>query len=297
MREFENQKNAKAGTYTGIACGLLLMLFFIVSWKIPVDQPIKEELGMEVNLGNSDFGSGDVQPLVPDPPAKAEKESNTPPKTQVTVSETAKEVETDDKDKEAPEAVVHKPVKPTPKAEKIPVKEKSIPEKSVKATSKIVDNPAPATPKPKYVYKGGDAGGKGGNNSDSWNGSTSQGIAGGKGDQGKINGNPQSDSYTGNGGNGNSGVSISRGLPGRRITRLPCFEDDFNENAKVAVDIRVDQNGNVLSASYQPRGSTTSDSGLREIALRKARSLKFSANPSAADAEIGTIVFNFRLKN
>jgi outer membrane biosynthesis protein TonB len=298
MSHSDQQKNARAGTYTGIVCGLLLLLFFIVSWTIPSPIKPQEDLGMEVNLGNSDIGSGDVQPLIPEAPAKEEREVNTPPKTQVTTAEPVKEVNTDDNDKEAPEAVVHKPAKPEPKATKLPEKEKTVPVKVVaKPSPKIVDNPAPAPPKPKFIYKGGDGGGKGGNNADTWNGSTSQGIAGGKGDQGKINGNPNSDSYTGNGGSGHSGVSISKGLTGRRITRLPSFEDDFNENAKVAVDIHVDQNGNVLSASYQPRGSTTSDAGLREIAIRKAKSLKFSANANAAENEIGTIVFNFHLKN
>jgi hypothetical protein len=297
MSHSENQKNARAGTYTGIVCGLLLLLFFIVSWSIPVPQQPQEDLGMEVNLGNSDKGSGEVQPLIPGAPALEDKEVNSPPKARVTAAAPVKEVATDDNDKEAPEAVLHKPAKPMPKATKLPEKEKTVPEKAVKASPKIVENPAPAPPKPKYVYKGGDARGKGGNNADSWNGSSNQGIAGGKGDQGKINGNPNSDSYDGNGGSGHSGVVISKGLPGRRITRLPSFEDDFNENAKVAVDIRVDQNGSVLSATYQPRGSTTSDAGLREIAIRKAKGLKFSANPSAADSEIGTIVFNFRLKS
>jgi hypothetical protein len=52
MSHTENQKNAKAGTYTGIVCGSLLLLFFIVSWSIPVPQQPQEELGMEVNLVN-----------------------------------------------------------------------------------------------------------------------------------------------------------------------------------------------------------------------------------------------------
>ena len=298
MSTTENQKNARAGTYTGMVCGLLLFLFFIVSWSIPTPAVPPEELGMEVNLGNSDIGSGDIQPLIPEAPSREEQQVNTPPKTQVTAAEPVKEVATDDNDKEAPEAVVHKPAKPEPKATKLPEKEKAVPVKVLaKPSPKIVDNPAPPAPKPKFIYKGGDGGGKGGNNADTWNGSTTQGIAGGKGDQGKINGNPNSDSYTGNGGSGSSGVTISRGLPGRHIARFPSFEDDFNENAKVAVDIRVDQAGNVLSANYQPKGSTTSDAGMREIAIRKAKSLKFSANAGAADSEIGTIVFNFRLKN
>jgi hypothetical protein len=63
------------------------------------------------------------------------------------------------------------------------------------------------------------------------------------------------------------------------------------------VDIRVDQNGNVTSATYQPRGSTTSDAGMREIALRKARSLKFNASADGPETDMGTIIFNFKLKD
>ena len=42
----------------------------------------------------------------------------------------------------------------------------------------------------------------------------------------------------------------------------PSFEDDFNENAKVAVDITVDAGGNVTSASVNPRGTTTTNANV-----------------------------------
>lgn len=295
MESFERKKNAQAGTWTALICGGLLVLFFMISWTPPAPVEIPQEEGIEVNLGNSETGLGDIAPMIPDPPAREETEVNSPPKQQIAEAEPQRDVETNDADKEAPEAVV-------PKAEK-PVKEKPLTPKQPTTTPKpttkavTVENPKPAPPQPKYVYKGGDGSGKGGNNADSWNGSQNQGIAGGKGDQGKPNGNPNSDSYTGNGGSGKSGVSISKGLSGRRITRLPSFEDEFNENAKVAVDIRVDQQGNVISATYQPRGSTTSDASYREIALRKARGLKFNASPNGTETDLGTIVFNFRIKN
>jgi len=116
------------------------------------------------------------------------------------------------------------------------------------------------------------------------------------GDQGKAGRNPDSDSYTGSGGSGNSGVSISKGLQGRRISKLPSFQDEFNENAKVAVDIKVDGNGNVISAAFQPRGSTTSDATMRNIALQKAKQIKFSSS-AGGEESLGTIIFNFRLKS
>lgn len=127
--------------------------------------------------------------------------------------------------------------------------------------------------------------------------SNGQGIAGGKGDQGKINGDPNSDSYTGNGGSGSGGVSVSRGLQGRKINRYPSFEDEFSENAKVAVDIKVDDKGNVISASIQPRGTTTSNASMKAIALQKARQLRFNTNEEGPEEDLGTIVFNFRIRN
>ncbi len=295
MPKTETDKNVKAGTYTGAICGALLMLCFLISWTTPPPEVPVIEDGIEVNLGNSDQGLGDEAPRIPGPPAAQEEEINSPPKTQLTQADEAREVQTDDNDKEAPEAVVPKPAAAKPESKKIPIKETTV--KNTKPQPQVVDNPAPAPKKPTAVYKGGTATGTGGNDADTWNASKNQGVAGGKGDQGKAGGNPDSDSYTGNGGSGNSGVSISRGLQGRRISRLPSFEDDFNENAKVAIDVKVDGNGTVISATYQPKGSTTSDGGMRSIAIQKARQIKFTPSASGGEESIGTIIFNFRLKN
>jgi outer membrane biosynthesis protein TonB len=296
MDTFNRQKNMKAGTLTGVICGLLLFLFFIISWTPPQPAEIPPEEGIEVNLGNSETGLGDIQPLIPDAPSRDLEDVNMPPKSTLAEAEPPREVETNDNDAEAPPVVAPKPE--TPARKPVNPEKKPSPVVTKPSTKPVpVENPKPDPPRPKYVYKGGDGSGSGGNNADTWNNSKNQGIAGGKGDQGKINGNPNSDSYTGNGGSGKSGVTISRGLSGRRITRLPSFEDEFNENAKVAVDIRVDNNGKVTSATYQPRGSTTSDAGMREIALRKARQLTFNASPNSPETDIGTIIFNFRLKN
>jgi hypothetical protein len=62
------------------------------------------------------------------------------------------------------------------------------------------------------------------------------------------------------------------------------------------VDVKVDGNGAVISATYQPRGSTTSDAGMRDIAIRKAKLIRFNAS-SNDEESVGTLIFNFRLKN
>lgn len=287
---FESQKNMKASGYTLMICVCLLIIFLFVKWTLPNIPPPPEEEGIEVNLGNSEQGLGEDQPFLPGKPSPADNQSYSPPKQINTPQEEIKDFETDDNDEEAP--VIKKPPVTKPQATKIPEKEivKSTPVKNPKPAN---DPPAPTPPKPKAVFKGVNGTGTGGNEADNYKKGGNEGIAGGRGDQGAPGGNPDSDNYKG-GGSGNSGVAIRSGLSGRRISRLPSFEDDFNENAKVAVDIRVDAAGNVISAEYQPRGSTTSDPGLKAIALRKAKQVKFNAS---SEESSGTLQFNFRLKS
>jgi hypothetical protein len=287
---FESQKNWKASGYTAIICAVLVVLFFIISWTTPVEPPPVVEEGIEVNLGNSDKGLGKNQPYLPGQPSAEEKEKYTPPKQAVVEKEPVKDVETDDNNKEdAP--VIKKAPAPKPKATKIPDKEiTKVPAKPVKQPE---TTPTPPKPRPKAVFHGVNGTGTGGNGADDYKPGGNQGIAGGRGDQGAPGGDPNSTNYTG-GGHGNSGVTISRGLSGRHITGTPSFTDDFNENAKVAVDVHVDANGNVTDADYQPRGSTTSAGNLKAIAIRKAKQVKFN---SGGDESVGTLVFNFKIHN
>ena len=287
---FESEKNLKAGGYTAGICVLLLVVLIYASWTRPVEPPPVVEEGIEVNLGNSDKGLGDKQPYLPGESAAEEKQKYTPPKQAVVVKEPVKDVETDDNNKEdAP--VVKKAIVTKPNATKIPDKVVTRAKaKPVKVPEILPEKPKPA-PKPKAVFGGVKGNGAGGNEADDFKPGGNQGVAGGRGDQGAPGGDPNSKNYVG-GGHGNSGVSISRGLGGRRIASTPTFTDDFNENAKVAVDITVDANGNVTSAQYTPRGSTTSNSNYKAIAERKARLVKFTPG---SDESTGTIVFNFKV--
>ena len=286
---FESQKNVKASTYTAVICGLLLAIFLLVKWTLPEIPPPPMEEGIEVNLGNSDQGLGTDQPFLPGKPAPNDQQAYTPPKPVVAENNDVKDVETDDRDNDAPAIV--KPTVTKPEAKKVP--EKEVAKNTPIRTSEPV-NTAPAPPKPKAVFRGVNGSGTGGNEADSYKKGGNEGIAGGTGDQGRPGGNPDSKNYEGAGGRGNSGVSISRGLTGRRITGTPSFEDDFNENAKVAVDVRVDESGKVISAIYQPRGSNSSSGSLIGIAKRKALQVKFNAT---GQESAGTLVFNFKLKS
>lgn len=289
ITQFEYQKNIRAGSYTLLICVLLSVLFFLIKWNTPSFPVPAVEDGIEVNLGNSDAGSGNDQPFEPGEPAPREQQRYTPPQP-VAEDNHIKDVETDDREEDAP--VIKKPTVAQPDATKIADKDEKE-NKPVKVTQPAAI-PTPAPPRPKAVFKGASGTGTGGNEADTYRKGGDEGIAGGRGDQGRPGGDPDSKNYTGNGGTGKSGVSISRGLQGRRFTGLPSFEDEFNENAKVAIDIRVDESGRVTSAVYQPRGSTTGSATLKNIAIRKAMQIKLNAGD---EESLGTIVFNFRLRN
>ena len=286
---FESQKNAKASAYTLAICIAIVLLLFLITWTLPAPPQPPVDEGIEVNLGNSDKGLGTDQPYLPGKPSAHDQQKYTPPKPTVTEKAALKDVETNDNDKEeAP--VVKKPAVTKPDATKIP--DKDVTPKVVKAT-KPVENPAPVKPKPKAVFNGVSGNGNGGNDADSYKPGGNQGIAGGKGDQGSPGGNPNSDNYNGNGGTGHSGIT-KRGLVGRNIISQPSFTDDFNENGHIAVDVHVDAGGAVTSTEFNMRGSTTSESSMVAIALRKARQVKF--NPGSAES-FGTLIFNFKVHN
>jgi hypothetical protein len=287
--EFEISKNRKAVLYTLLICGSLLLLLLLVSWDLPFNPLAPVEEGLEVNLGNSDQGMGNNQPYLPNDPSKQDQEKYTPPKTTAATKEALKDVETDDKNPDDAPAVKSPPVT-KPNATKIPDKDLTI--KTPHKTVQPAINPTPAPPKPKAVFHGVNGDGTGGNDADHFKPGGNQGIAGGKGDQGAPGGDPNSTNYKG-GGHGN-GIAIAGGLQGRKIRSTPSFTDEFNENAKVAVDIRVDAAGNVISAEYQARGSTTADANLKAIAIQKAHQVKFN---SGSDESAGTLIFNFKLRN
>lgn len=268
------QIQVKAATITAIITIILFSLFFYVRYQLPQPQEIQEGEGIEVNLGNAETGYGDIPVSGNNDLSQA---NSTNAEAAADNNNATEEVNNED------DIAVNKN-KPAEN----------------KKSNPVVNN-IPPTPKPKAVFSNNtnrNTASGGASVNDSYNNAASQGIAGGKGDQGKPTGNPMSDSYNGNAASGNGGsggVSIRNGLDGRRITRLPSFEDDFNENAKVAVDITVNQSGSVISASINPKGTTTTNSSIRNIAIQKARTLKLNA--AEASEQTGTLIFNFKLRN
>ncbi len=284
---FESEKNRKAFLYTAGICGIFLIIAIFYTWPLQVPPvPTVQDL-IDVNLGNDFEGMGNVQPLVKGeraPETQSIQSSQKAVKAADNPSRNIKADETNDPES----APVVKNEKAKEDAQDVNKESKAKATKNINPTPVV--NPNPAPPKPKLpLYKGGN--GNGGNGATEDNGYRNQGYKPGNGDAGSPTGKP--DAY-GNSPGGRSGVSVVRGLSGRRPISFPSMQDDFNENAKVYVDIKVDASGRVTEASIA-RGTTTSNSSLRGIAIEKAKQLRFPSSQN--DVESGTILFNFVLKS
>ena len=101
---------------------------------------------------------------------------------------------------------------------------------------------------------------------------------------------------TGGGLNPIGNEALDDGLQGRGlIGALPQpIYPAGNKGGKVVVRVAVNQSGVVTEASYEPKGSTTSDKDLVNAALAAARKARFTE--SRAFVQGGRITYIFRMK-
>lgn len=282
----DNSNNPKAAAITAIVHGVILFILFVIPMAATLkNDPIKDEEGIEVNLGNSDIGFGDVQPLVPGDPAPMQEEQASPAPQQIEQPNDDVEKETIERD-DADAPVVNKPEKKTTPAKIIT---NTPPVAKTKPATQPVINPTPAPPKPKATMSAPGGTGPGGNNSDAYNNSRNQGIAGGKGDQGKPNGNPNSDNYNGSGGNGTgtkAGPRITRG--DRKIIKYYSFTADL-ERATIFAIVKVSPEGRGTFVAFGP-GSTTQGSAYRNKIVEALRNIDFDKSDHESTV---TVEFKF----
>ena len=91
---------------------------------------------------------------------------------------------------------------------------------------------------------------------------------------------------------GGSGISFS--LAGRGSKSLPGPTATSPENGNIVVEIRVDQEGNVVFAKAVWKGTTLTDTNLWRRCEQAAKKSEFTANPDAPELQKGTITYIFR---
>ena len=98
----------------------------------------------------------------------------------------------------------------------------------------------------------------------------------------------------GSGGEG-GGSGISFFLEGRGSNApLPKPTATATKDGNIAVEIKVDQEGNVVSAKAGVRGTTLWDTNLFRRCEQAAKKSKFTANPDAPELQGGKITYIFR---
>ena len=249
--------NSKALAWTVGVHALLLLLFFLWRYTIPLSIVTDPGGGLEVNLGTSDNGSGTDQPMSVKDPAAYQASV-------VYKSVSAKSV--------LPKDMMKSTDADAPTVDKEHKKNGQAPN----------DEKGHKQEQPKYTYAGDK--GAGGNSASQDVKGTSEGITHGKGDQGVPGGTPGAANYTGTPGNGNGGI-IS--LPGRQITPNQ-FDAEFNEGGKVIIHVTVDKNGNIIYT----RLVSSSNSQLTKIAMDKLSKAYFSK--SDVPEQSGDITINFK---
>jgi len=289
LHKFPSEKG-KGIAGTALIHLVLFALLVLVSFSVP-PRPKMEE-GIIVNFGTDETGLGMIEPS---PPAN-QTDASTPAATKAAVkteedplltqnTEEAPEVKKIDPEavkRKLEKAEADKKIKEQLAAEKILKKQADLEKKRFEAEqqrqSDIINRTKNALA----------------NSKNAGTSSTSEGIAGGPGNQGSLTGSVDSKVRGEGSGTGNSGISYELG--GRGVQKLPPPKYDYQGEGRVVVEVSVDRSGKVTQATPGIKGSTTLDEYLLKVAKDAALEARFAMKADAPVTQKGTITYNFILK-
>ncbi len=260
-------KNGILGTIIFHNILLLILLFF--GFVEPKEPPGIE--GILINFGEEEYGRGISEPAESKETSRI-PEQLTPPSEDISVSESKDEIITQD-------------------FEKAPAVQKKKSEKkqdASKVENKIKEEEQKPVEKPKQVDTRALYPGK----NKASESSSSEGIEKAGGNQGRPEGNMDSESYS-----LGMGEGVSFDLEGRGFVSLPKPELNFQKQGVVKVEITVDRQGNVVNANPGVKGSTTLDTYLLNAAKSAALRSKFTIKSDAPFHQKGYIIYHFKLQS
>lgn len=274
----ETKDKIKAWIGTLLFHALLLFALFFMALKTPL--PLPDEEGVEVNLGFTDVGQAtqNNQPENNNTDFSPVQEKQDQPVKEVVQDLQEEEIvkqETEDApaivNKPEPEKKVEKPI------EKQPEIVKPEPEKKDEQVKVAEPEPKPVVD-PRLLYTGKKANNSEGNDQEIGNKGIETGVA-------------NAANYSGPGGLGTDGISYNLG--NRKASSLPKPTYNSTDQGRVNVRIRVDKEGNVISAEVLQKGTTVTDIKLHNFAVQAALKAVFTPDSNAAEIQVGTITYNF----
>jgi protein TonB len=253
------KKSKRKGIIGTILVHALLMVAFLFMGLKYQDPPPAEE-GISINFGFSEQGLGEVEP------------ESTEELTEIV------EEEIIEQQIESTEEIVTQSLLETPVVEKTEKKKKVI--KKEEPKEEVIEEKKPEVNK-KALYPGSKK-----------TKTSSEGDKKGDGNQGSIDGDPNSEVYEG-GGIGKNGTAYQLG--GRKVEYKAKPIYNLQVEGKVVVIITVDRLGNVINAIPGAKGSTTLNKQLLQRAKTAALKTKFDPKQTAPTNQQGKIVYLFSL--
>ena len=267
----------------------LFLLLFLLSFSVP--PPPETEEGILVNFGTDETGSGMIEPS---PPAIQKVAS--PPLADASVKSEEDPLLTQNNE-EAPEVKKVDPEAEKKRLEKIEterIRRAQLEAERVKKAEEEAERKrleAEQQRQTDIMNRTKDALA---NSKNAGTSSNSEGVTGGQGNQGSLNGSV--DSKIRGEGNGLGDKGISYDLKGRGFQTLPSPSYDYQGEGRVVVEVSVDRSGKVIQATPGTKGSTTLDEYLLKVAKEAALEARFESKPDAPVIQKGTITYNFILK-
>jgi TonB family protein len=258
MTAAEKKSKRKGIIGTILIHALLMVAFLFMGLKYQDPPPVEE--GISINFGFSEEGFGEVEP------------ESTEELTEIV------EEEIIEQQIESTEEIVTQSLLETPVVEKTEKKKKVI--KKEEPKEEVIEEKKPEVNK-KALYPGSKK-----------TKTSSEGNKKGDGNQGSIDGDPNSEVYEG-GGIGKNGTAYQLG--GRKVEYKAKPIYNLQVEGKVVVIITVDRLGNVINAIPGAKGSTTLNKQLLQRAKTAALKTKFDPKQTAPTNQQGKIVYLFSL--
>jgi TonB family protein len=264
----QEQSSQGKGWIVSLVTHIIVIALLFVTMTITKLPPPEQE-GLLVNLGLQDEGQGQETPkgeteeVTPDPAENQEQDPIQPTSSRAPVKQVAQKTITSN---EASDVNV----------KAADAKKKANADAKQKADEEAQRQKAYNTTKKSY----GDLLGSGG-----------KGNTGKPGSQGDPNGDPNSNVLEGI---SNGSGRVGGGLGKRGVLHEPKIDDKSQKTGRVVISVCVDKNGKVIKAEYTQKGSTTTDSELKEIAKKAAMQFKFTL--SEIEEQCGTITVDFKIR-
>jgi hypothetical protein len=270
MDYYQEENNyPKAFLATGIIMAVLIAMCYFIVFQSPPKE-IEGTGGILVNYGTTDEGSG-TDYMSTEEPSKAEHPNHAKPTKVTNAKPTPQKTQVEQSDKK----VV---TQNTEDAPEVNANSKKVSKAPVAQAEK---KPAKPTINQNALYKGKSNGGMG----------NGDGTTNTPGNQGKPNGSNLSNNYNGTG-SGDGGLALAN----RSWVSRPTVEDNHRSTGRIVVEIHVDKNGNVISATAGAKGTTITDYDLFNRCEKAALNAKLNASPSSPDTQVGYVTFVFKVK-